>query len=195
MYRRRGASPRLTSRAIARLSGEHAPELCAHIRRHGLESGQGGDVIFRPRSSGEELDEPAAIERHCADWARPLAEPLWLRTWGLFEGDDAGAPGATIVGHLDLRGGRLPAELHRATLGMGLERPARRQGHGRALVEAAVAWARDHGLAWLDLGVFAHNRPARALYAAVGFVEIGTTPDQFRVDGTSIDDVAMTLRL
>ena len=191
MARRRGSSPpspSSTARTIARLADEHAPILCAHIARHGAESGRDGDPIFRPRAHDEELDEPAAIERHRAGWARPLSEPLWLRTWGLFE-DGA------IVGHLDLHGGRLPAELHRAALGMGLERRARRQGHGRALIETAIAWARDHGLSWIDLGVFAHNAPARALYASIGFVEIGTTRDQFRVEGTSIDDVAMTLRL
>jgi len=146
-------------------------------------------VIFQPRLAGEELDEPAAIERHCAAWGRPLFVPLWMRTWGLFEDD------GTIVGHLDLHGGRLPAELHRATLGMGLERHARRQGHGRAMIEMAVTWGRDRGLAWLDLGVFAHNAPARALYASIGFVEVGMTRDQFRVDGVSIDDISMTLRL
>ena len=189
MARRRGASSSSPStRAIALLADEHAPALCAHIQRHGAESGQGGDLIFRPRSSDEALDEPAAIERHRTAWGRPLSEPLWLRSWGLL-GD------GVVLGHLDLHGGRLPAELHRATLGMGLERPARGQGHGRALIETAIAWARDRGLAWLDLGVFAHNRPARALSASVGFVEVGTTRDQFRVDGTSIDDVSMTLRL
>jgi GNAT superfamily N-acetyltransferase len=189
MARRRGSSPRPSARTIVLLADEHALALCEHIGRHGAESGRGGDLIFRPRSSDEELDEVAAIERHRAGWDRPLAAPQWLRTWGLLEDD------GLVVGHLDLHGGRLPAELHRATLGMGLERPARRQGHGRALIETAVAWARDHGLAWLDLGVFAHNHPARALYASVGFVEVGTTRDQFRVEGVSIDDVAMTLRL
>ena len=188
MARRRASSPPHSARTIARLAEEHAPILCAHLARHGAESGRGGDVIFRPRSHDEELDEIAAIERHQAGWARPLSEPMWLRTWGLFEGE-------AVVGHVDLHGGRLPAELHRATLGMGLERPARGRGHGRALIETAIAWARDHGLAWIDLGVFAHNAVARALYASVGFVEIGTTRDQFRVEGTSIDDVAMTLRL
>ncbi|HWO18278.1 MAG TPA: GNAT family N-acetyltransferase [Kofleriaceae bacterium] len=194
MSRRRGSSPRPTSRTIALLADAHASTLCAHIWRHGKESGTDGDVIFQPRLSGEELDVPAAIERHRAEWGRPLFCPQWLRTWGLFE-DEAAGPDATIVGHLDLRGGRLPAELHRATLGMGLERPARRQGHGRALIETAIVWARARGLAWLDLGVFAHNRPARALYESMGFVEVGTTRDQFRVDEASIDDVAMTLRL
>ncbi len=189
MTRRRGSSPRLPPHPIVLLAGEHVIPLCAHIRRHAAESGRDGDPIFRPRSSTEEVDEAAAIERHRLEWARPLSEPMWLRTWGLL--DEGGA----VLGHLDLRGGRLPAELHRATLGMGLERAARHRGHGRAMLETAIAWARDHGLAWLDLGVFAHNQPARALYASVGFVEIGTTRDQFRVEGTSIDDVAMTLRL
>jgi RimJ/RimL family protein N-acetyltransferase len=50
-------------------------------------------------------------------------------------------------------------------------------------------------LAWLDLGVFAHNHRARKLYAAVGFVEVGVTRDRFRVDDTRIDDVAMVLAL
>jgi GNAT superfamily N-acetyltransferase len=194
MSRRRGSSPRPTSRTIALLAGEHAPALCAHIQRHGKESGTDGDVIFQPRLSCEELDVPAAIERHRDEWGRPLFCPLWLRTWGLVE-DDAPGGEPVIVGHLDLRGGRLPAELHRATLGMGLERRARRQGHGRAMIETAIVWARAHGLDWLDLGVFAHNLPARALYESMGFVEIGTTRDQFRVDDASIDDIAMTLRL
>jgi len=48
---------------------------------------------------------------------------------------------------------------------------------------------------WIDLGVFAHNEAARALYKSVGFVEVGTVKDQFRVDGVSIDDVSMTLAL
>jgi RimJ/RimL family protein N-acetyltransferase len=43
--------------------------------------------------------------------------------------------------------------------------------------------------------VFAHNHRARALYAAAGFIEVGTTRDRFRVDGVAIDDVAMTLAL
>ena len=80
-------------------------------------------------------------------------------------------------------------------LGMGVERRWRGQGYGRALLAAAIAWARRAELAWLDLGVFAHNRRARALYASTGFVEVGITRDRFRVDDTTIDDVAMVLAL
>lgn len=173
---------------IALLSDARLPALCAHLRRHAAESGTDGDVIFRPRSVGEELDELGTMERHRMAWVRARSEPHWLRTWGLVEAGE-------IRGHVDLNGGRLPAELHRATLGMGVERTVRGRGHGRALLETAIAWARDHDLAWIDLGVFAHNERARALYASLGFVEVGTTRDQFRVDGTSIDDIAMTLAL
>jgi ribosomal protein S18 acetylase RimI-like enzyme len=173
---------------IAQLAEADLPALVAHIGRHSRESGTGGDLIFRPRTSDAPIDEAATIERHQAGWAVPLDEPYWLRTWGVFDG-------AAIRGHLDLHGGRLASESHRALLGMGVERGWRGRGHGKALLAAAIAWARDRELAWIDLGVFAHNHRARALYAAVGFVEVGITRDRFRVDDTAIDDVAMALAL
>jgi len=173
---------------IVQLADVDLPALVAHIDRHGRESGKDGDLIFRPRSSDAPIDELATIERHQIGWVQPLDEPYWLRTWGLvLDGE--------LRGHLDLHGGRLPSEFHRAMLGMGIERGWRGRGHGRALLAAAIAWARNAELAWLDLGVFAHNHRARALYAAVGFVEVGVTRDRFRVDDTRIDDVAMVLAL
>jgi ribosomal protein S18 acetylase RimI-like enzyme len=48
---------------------------------------------------------------------------------------------------------------------------AARQGIGRALIGAADAWARGHGLAHLTLHTGARNAGARAFYAALGFVE------------------------
>jgi len=173
---------------IVQLADVDLPALVAHIARHSAESGRDGDLIFRPRSSDAPIDELATIERHQVGWAQPLDEPFWLRTWGaVIDGE--------IRGHIDLHGGRLPSEFHRAMLGMGVERGARGRGVGRALLATAIAWARNAELAWLDLGVFAHNQRARALYAAVGFVEVGVTRDRFRVDGLVIDDVAMVLAL
>jgi GNAT superfamily N-acetyltransferase len=173
---------------IVQLDDVHLPPLVAHIARHSRESGRGGDLIFRPRSSDAPIDEPAAIERHRGGWGLSLDEPYWLRTWGVvLDGQ--------IRGHLDLHGGRLPSEFHRAMLGMGVERAWRGKGHGRAMLGAAIDWARDAGLAWLDLGVFAHNHRARKLYASVGFVELGTTHDRYRVEDAVIDDVAMALQL
>ena len=48
---------------------------------------------------------------------------------------------------------------------------ASRQGTGRALIDAADAWARDHGLANLTLHTGAFNAGARAFYATLGFTE------------------------
>jgi ribosomal protein S18 acetylase RimI-like enzyme len=173
---------------IVQLDDADLPALVAHIARHSRESGRGGDPIFRPRSSDAPIDELATIERHRMGWSQPLDEPYWLRTWGAVVDSE-------IRGHLDLHGGRLPSEFHRAMLGMGVERGARGQGHGHALLAAAIAWARNAELSWIDLGVFAHNERARALYRAVGFIEVGTTRDRFRVEGVAIDDVAMVLAL
>jgi len=173
---------------IALLAEADLPALVGHIARHSRESGRDGDPIFRPRTTDAPIDEEATVERHRIGWAQAVAEPYWLRTWGA-------EVGGSIRGHLDLHGGRLPSESHRALLGMGVERGFRGRGYGRALLAAAIAWARHAGLAWLDLGVFAHNHRARALYAAAGFIEVGTTRDRFRVDGVAIDDVAMTLAL
>ena len=48
---------------------------------------------------------------------------------------------------------------------------ASRHGIGRALIAAADAWARDHGLRNLTLHTGAFNTNARAFYAALGFAE------------------------
>ena len=47
---------------------------------------------------------------------------------------------------------------------------ARRQGHGRAMVHALARWARKRGCTDAMLQVESTNEPARALYAAAGFV-------------------------
>jgi ribosomal protein S18 acetylase RimI-like enzyme len=46
----------------------------------------------------------------------------------------------------------------------------RRQGKGLALVEAAMAAARDAGADHMDLGTGEHDTGARALYERLGFV-------------------------
>jgi RimJ/RimL family protein N-acetyltransferase len=63
-------------------------------------------------------------------------------------------------------------------------------------MNTAIEFAHDSRiLMWIDLRVFAHNTAAHALYRSLGFVEIGTVPDRFRIEGESIDDILMTLRL
>ncbi len=45
----------------------------------------------------------------------------------------------------------------------------RRQGVGRALMEAAHAWAREHGADDLELTVYEFNEGASAFYQALGY--------------------------
>ncbi len=58
---------------------------------------------------------------------------------------------------------------------------ARRQGLGRAVVQAGLAEAQRRGATRCYLEVAANNAEARALYRAVGFSEQGRRPGYYRV--------------
>ncbi len=158
-----------------------------HLARHRKESGQDGDIHFMPFEPG--LGTGPRPPR-ADSLGKPLDEPGWERWWIALD------PTGPVVGHVELAGSPLAVGLHRCELGIGLERPHRGQGVGRALMEHAIEFARLAPLLeWIDLRVFAHNTPGRRLYTSLGFTEVGTTRDQFRIGGEMIDDVRMTLRL
>ena len=52
---------------------------------------------------------------------------------------------------------------------LGVARHARRHGIGRALMREAGAWARERGIASMELGVHEFNAGAIAFYEALGF--------------------------
>lgn len=172
--------------SAARISD--AGEFALHIVEHVSHSGRDGMPHFAVTNKMSRDDiHNRAIER----WSKSLNEPLWGRAWLLWS-----IKPRRIVGHLELIGGRVPAEFHRATLGMGMLREFTAQGNGRRLMEAAFAWARSEGhLAWIDLGVFSENIPARKLYERMGFQLLGIRKDAFRIGDQSIDDMHMYLKL
>ncbi len=173
------ASIRLLRTSDLRAAGQH-------IQRHAAESGRDGDILFAPFS---EFDREAYEASRYESWRRPTDAPGWERCWAALMQD-------RVVGHLDLTGGHLYSSLHRARLGIGVERAYRGGGIGTALLQAAVRWAKaEPTLAWIDLSVFAHNERARRLYERLGFRESGQTIDAYRMGERSIDDVHMTLRL
>jgi RimJ/RimL family protein N-acetyltransferase len=180
------ALPSLTIR-IARLDGDDPDAYARHMSEHMAESGRAGSPHFAISRTWSRDDVRASL---IGRLAKGLDEPLWGRTWLLRDG-------GRVVGHVELRGGRVPAEMHRATLGMGILRVYTGRGHGGRLLETAVRWARgEAGLSFIDLGVFSGNVPARKLYERTGFVVIGVRPDAFRLEaGPVIDDVLMVLRL
>jgi GNAT superfamily N-acetyltransferase len=52
---------------------------------------------------------------------------------------------------------------------MAVKQSAQRQGVGRALIDAAVDWARGRGVTRLELNVYEFNEAAAALYSGTGF--------------------------
>ncbi len=160
-----------------------------HVSRHMAESGTDGTPVFSPLQPGLPWDAEAARLRVKEAWEKTLEEPGWCRDWGTFDG-------ASLIGHIDLKTMKLPSALHRATIGIGVESSHRRQGVGSLLLQTVIDWAQEQpALVWLDLEVFAHNHPAIKLYESFWFIQIGAVQDRFRIDGQSIDDLRMALRI
>ena len=104
--------------------------------------------------------------------ARPEARRLLARE--LADPDAATfVAGAPPEGFCIVRIDRAPPihrEIERAEItDLGVRPGARRRGHGRALVEAAAAWARGRGVARMEVRVAAANREGQAFWRALGW--------------------------
>lgn len=100
-----------------------------------------------------------------------------------------------LVGRLSLARDQHPASGHVADLGLMVDGRHRRQGIGRALMEAAAEWARESGVSKLELHVFPWNEPAIALYESLGYVKEGYRKNHYVRDGTYADAVLMALEV
>lgn len=96
-----------------------------------------------------------------------------------------------IVGRLSLARDEHPASSHVADLGLMVAASHRRQGIGRALLEAAVEWARAARVRKLELHVFPHNEPAIALYEDFGFEHEGYRRAHYRRGRGYVDAILM----
>jgi len=174
---------------IRLLTLEDMEPFVAHYLRHGAESGRDGDLPYGPYEKDNPINAEELRQRTEKRWNTPRDKPGWRRVWAVFDRDQ-------IVAHLEVTGSPLHSGLHRVLLGLGVERPYRRRGLAFGLMSMFLLWAReDPVIAWVDLGVFEGNTPAFRLYEQLGFKEIGRTEDLFRVDGHSITDISMTLKV
>ena len=97
-----------------------------------------------------------------------------------------------IVGRMSLSRDQHPSSAHVADLGLMVAEGWRRQGIGRALLEAAIEWARGAGVRKLELHVFPHNEAAIKLYESFGFEREGYRKQHYRRStGDCVDAILM----
>ena len=141
------------------------------------------------RATWSSLTSPAP-KPEAPDW-RFFSEKVDIRDVivALVEGD--------VAGYVRLgRATPLAASDHVLMIhGLAVDPARRRQGVGRALIDAAEAEARGRGAQRLTLRVLAHNEAARRLYDSAGFVVEGTLRGEFFLDGAYVDDLFMALDL
>ena len=101
----------------------------------------------------------------------------------------------TLVGRLSLARDAHPASAHVADLGLMVAKGARGVGVGRALLDAAVEWARANGVRKLELHVFPWNEPAIRLYDRFGFEREGYRKAHYRRAGEYVDAILMAYRV
>ncbi len=127
------------------------------------------------------------------EWRSPSEERRYLRAVrrhthaAVFVAETADG----IVGRISLARDMHPASEHVADLGLMVAVPHRRQGVGRALMEAAEVWARDVGVRKLELHVFPHNEAAIALYEGLGYEREGYRRDHYRRANGFVDAILM----
>ena len=129
------------------------------------------------RTVGEERRYLRALRRH-PDAAVYVAE------------DDG-----VIVGRLSVARDPHSASRHVADLGLMVAASHRRLGIGRALLEQAAAWAREAGVAKLELHVFPWNEPAIRLYEQFGFEREGLRKAHYRRGDEYVDAILMAYRV
>ncbi len=100
-----------------------------------------------------------------------------------------------LVGRLSVGRDPHPASAHVADVGLMVAIDARRQGVGKALLDAAVEWARTAGVRKLELHVFPWNEAAIALYDAFGFEREGYRKGHYRRGGDYVDAILMAYQV
>jgi RimJ/RimL family protein N-acetyltransferase len=152
-----------------------------HVRR--AAPGDAANLVQLARAVGA---EPEGWLITNGEWRTPSEERRYLRAIrrhshaAVFVAETADG----IVGRISLARDTHPASEHVADLGLMVAASHRRQGIGRALMDAAEAWAREVGVHKLELHVFPYNEAAIALYEGMGYEREGYRRDHYRrVDG------------
>ncbi|ATQ73263.1 GNAT family N-acetyltransferase [Massilia violaceinigra] len=166
---------------IRAAASEDLDTFFAYLNDHLRDNGSGATALFMPMARAASRFGPEREHAFRSATGTALGQPGWRRLWLAFDAQGG------IAGHIDLRARPEGACAHRALLGMGVHRDARKQGLGARLIGVAATWAASEaGLDWIDLEVLSVNVPARELYVRCGFVQTGEIADMFRIDGEAL---------
>jgi len=133
-------------------------------------------ALFRELRLRALAESPDAFARTLAE-AREQPDPYWVQLT-----ESVTAPGGQVmlIAEADGRPTGLAFGLFDKERlktghvgGMWVDPAVRRQGAGRALLEAAIAWARSRDLDRLELWVTEGNIVATRLYERAGFTDTG----------------------
>jgi RimJ/RimL family protein N-acetyltransferase len=159
-----------------------------HVRR--AEPGDAAELVELARAVGSE-NEGWLIT--IGDWRSAADERRYLRSLRRYPHAAVfvAETDKRIVGRLSVARDPHPASAHVADVGVMIAREHRRRGFGRALMQAAEAWAREAGVRKLELHVFPYNEPAIALYESLGYRREGLRRGHYERNGELLDAVLM----
>lgn len=143
-----------------------------------------------PAAFGEGYEE--ALARPGPEWLERLRRGVGDATSATFVA--AGPPG--LVGMTGVHRERGAKVRHGGTVWGVYVRPSwRGLGLSRAMLEAALAWARGNGLRRLELKAVTENEAALRLYKSAGFEVVGTLHRVLHASGRDHDEHVMELLL
>ncbi len=116
------------------------------------------------------LDPSFELRRGAESEARRLLEAmLGVEEIAIFVFDSGNGPVGLCIVRVD-RAPPITAETLRAEItDIGVRRDMRRKGMGRALAQAAQAWAREQGAARIEIRVARGNEEGQAFWRGLGF--------------------------
>ena len=164
-----------------------------------------GSVLIRPTT---EADATAyrelrleALRLHptafASDYATDADKPaeFWLQRVRVQEGMDmrlVAEVGHQLVGTCGVfRTDRIKCQHNANIVGVYVQAAWRGTGVAEALLQGCIAWAKDHEVSIVKLGVSTNNAPAIKTYLKCGFSIYGVEPMALRVDGVDYDEFLM----
>lgn len=179
----------MNDKSIVLLDESKLEQYVDYLHSHMSESGLNGNLVYTPFPLNYEHPKEMMLKNIGDNLKKDFQTPRWERTFICLVGDE-------IIAHTALKGHYLDAALHRCEVGLGMNQFVRGQGLGEKMMKHSIDWLiKNSPIEYIDLYVFSHNPAAIKLYKKLGFSHIGVNKDMFRINGQSVDDNRMTLKI